>query len=79
MNNLPDKNDRSSGVVWITGLSGAGKTTLAEKVADKLRLSGRAVVLLDGDVLRNVLGANTLHNSISRIEIAKNIQGCVKY
>tara|TARA_B110000003_G_C16616566_1_gene521507 strand:- start:1073 stop:1648 length:576 start_codon:yes stop_codon:yes gene_type:complete len=79
MNNLYDKNDQSSGaVIWITGLSGAGKTTLAQGVADKLRLSGRAVVLLDGDVLRDVLGANTNHSSVSRLEIAKKYSGLCK-
>ncbi|MBI3767177.1 MAG: adenylyl-sulfate kinase [Deltaproteobacteria bacterium] len=41
-------------VVWITGLSGAGKTTLAMALVAQLRDRGRAAVLLDGDVLREV-------------------------
>ena len=44
-------------VIWITGLSGAGKSTLASKVTDKLRSREKHVVLLDGDELREVLGA----------------------
>ena len=44
-------------VIWITGLSGAGKTTLATEVAMHLRAQGEAVVLLDGDELREVFGA----------------------
>jgi adenylylsulfate kinase-like enzyme len=44
-------------VLWITGLSGAGKSTLALKVAQRLRAKGEAVVVLDGDVLREVFGA----------------------
>ncbi len=44
-------------VVWITGLSGAGKSTLAREVVGKLRSIGGAVVLLDGDELREVFGA----------------------
>lgn len=44
-------------VVWITGLSGAGKSTLAAALAGRLRGSGDAVVLLDGDELREVFGA----------------------
>jgi adenylylsulfate kinase len=44
-------------VLWITGLSGAGKSTLAHEVAGRLRARGEAVVLLDGDELREVFGA----------------------
>ncbi len=41
-------------VVWITGLSGAGKTTLATRLVDRCRDRGVGVVLLDGDRLRAV-------------------------
>ena len=44
-------------VIWITGLSGAGKSTLAHEVVARLRASGEAVVMLDGDELREVFGA----------------------
>lgn len=44
-------------VIWITGLSGAGKSTLAQEVAARLRAEGEAVVMLDGDELRQVFGA----------------------
>lgn len=44
-------------VVWITGLSGAGKSTLAAVLAGRLREAGEAVVVLDGDELREVFGA----------------------
>jgi adenylylsulfate kinase len=44
-------------VIWITGLSGAGKSTLAHEVVARLRTSGEAVVMLDGDELREVFGA----------------------
>lgn len=44
-------------VVWITGLSGSGKSTLASELVARLRESGRSVLLLDGDELREVFGA----------------------
>lgn len=44
-------------VVWITGLSGAGKSTLAKEVTALMRAEGEAVVMLDGDDLREVFGA----------------------
>jgi cytidine diphosphoramidate kinase len=50
-----------SGVVWITGLSGAGKTSLAHEVVSRLRAEGKAVVMLDGDELRKVFGAASEH------------------
>lgn len=40
--------------VWVTGLSGAGKTTLANGLARSYREEGLSVVQLDGDVLREI-------------------------
>lgn len=41
--------------IWFTGLSGAGKSTIAEALADVLRSYGQRVELLDGDVVRTHL------------------------
>jgi adenylylsulfate kinase len=43
--------------LWLTGLSGAGKTTIADAVAQQLRAAGREVEVLDGDELRRGLSA----------------------
>ena len=43
------------GTVWLTGLSGAGKSTIAYALAERLREQGCAVEVLDGDELRDAL------------------------
>lgn len=42
-------------VIWLYGLSGAGKTTLAMATAQALHAAGRPTVMLDGDRLRSGL------------------------
>jgi adenylylsulfate kinase len=41
--------------VWFTGLSGAGKTTLANAVARELQLANAKIEILDGDEMRQTL------------------------
>lgn len=43
--------------VWFTGLPSSGKTTVAETVADRLRIESYRVEVLDGDALRATLSA----------------------
>jgi len=57
-------------VYWITGLSGAGKTTLCRGLSSYLRARGHHVVMLDGDHLREVLGAIHAHTREERIDLA---------
>src|ERR1700683_217953 len=42
-------------VFWITGLSGAGKSTVGEGLWRRLRAAGSPAVLLDGDKLREAI------------------------
>lgn len=48
---------RPGAVIWLTGLSGAGKSSLANALALRLNQLGHPCYVLDGDVLRN--GLNT--------------------
>ena len=43
--------------IWLTGLSGAGKSTVSAILIERLRERGRPVELLDGDVVRTNLSA----------------------
>jgi adenylyl-sulfate kinase len=54
MFNENKKNDQGY-VVWMTGLSGAGKTTIALVLVDELKKRGLKVERLDGDVVRESL------------------------
>jgi adenylylsulfate kinase len=46
---------RTGATVWFTGLPSAGKTTLANALAERLRSRSLRVEILDGDVVRPVL------------------------
>ena len=50
-------------VFWITGLSGAGKTTLGRELCGRLRAKGRPVIFLDGDVLRAAIAEDLGHSA----------------
>ena len=56
-------------VIWITGLSGAGKTTVATALNQHLKKYGLNPILLDGDNLRNLFnGKVDFDNSYCREE-----------
>ncbi len=67
--------NKNGKVFWFTGLSGAGKTTLADLVAKRFRMRGEVVVLLDGDELRPVFnfstGSSTNHTPKQRLALGK--------
>jgi bifunctional enzyme CysN/CysC len=55
-------------VVWLTGLSGSGKSTIAAELERQLFLSGRQVYLIDGDNLRHGLNAGLSFAAADRTE-----------
>lgn len=50
-----DDLSRPASTAWLTGLSGAGKTTLANAAATLARQAGYAICIIDGDQLRQGL------------------------
>src|SRR6185295_6401766 len=56
MTKLATSSNVSRGVVvWLTGLSGAGKSTITDALAPLLRAAGKPVEVLDGDIVRTHL------------------------
>jgi adenylylsulfate kinase-like enzyme len=60
-------------VVWITGLAGSGKTTLGSRLALELRAQGRAVVHVDGDNVRALMGSDLGYGTRDRVDNAYRI------
>jgi adenylylsulfate kinase-like enzyme len=48
-------------VIWLTGLTAAGKTTIAEAIHSELHSRGFAVEFLDGDAMRRSLSGTWVH------------------
>ena len=65
-------------VVWIIGLSGAGKTTVGKILFEQLRQSDPNWVLLDGDTLRDVWGDAVGHSIEGRALNAHRISNLCK-
>ena len=59
--------------LWLTGLPAAGKTTLARAVAEALRSQGRAVLVLDGDEVRDTLSAGLGFDAAARDENVRRV------
>ena len=66
-------------VIWIIGLSGTGKTTLASQVVERIRQLNGKVVLLDGDLIRTLFGNDVDHTIEGRQRNAERLSVLSKF
>ena len=60
-------------MLWFTGLSGAGKSTIADLVEKKLLAGGRHTMLLDGDNVRHGLNRDLGFTDADRVENIRRV------
>jgi adenylyl-sulfate kinase len=65
--------DQSACIIWFTGLSGAGKSTVANLVEGWLALQGRHTYLLDGDNVRHGLNKDLGFTAADRVENIRRV------
>jgi adenylylsulfate kinase len=70
---MSDSNQHKGFTLWFTGLSGSGKSTIAERVALKLERKGMPVEILDGDVVRTHLSKGLGFSREDRDENIKRV------
>ena len=69
---------QKSCVLWLTGLSGAGKSTIANLVEKKLHALGRHTYLLDGDNVRHGLNKDLGFTDVDRVENIRRVAEVAK-
>ena len=69
---------QKSKVLWFTGLPGAGKSTIAIQLEQKLRASGKHTCLLDGDIIRLGLNQDLGFTQQDRVENIRRIAEVAK-
>lgn len=65
--------DQRPCIIWLTGLSGAGKSTIANLVEGWLTLQGRHTYLLDGDNVRHGLNKDLGFTAADRVENIRRV------
>jgi bifunctional enzyme CysN/CysC len=65
--------EQRAAVLWFTGLSGAGKSTIADLAEKKLLACGRHTMLLDGDNVRHGLNRDLGFTDADRVENIRRV------
>ena len=71
-------NSHGSAVIWFTGLSGAGKSTVANLLEKRLHAVGKRTYLLDGDNLRHGLNKDLGFTATDRVENIRRVAEVAK-
>lgn len=70
--------DQKGAVIWMTGLSGSGKSTIANEAERVLFNSGKMTTILDGDNLRSGLNQNLGFGDEDRLENVRRVAEVAK-
>ena len=70
--------DQRGMVIWMTGLSGSGKSTIAITLERQLHAAGRYTVVLDGDNVRDGINSNLGFSDADRTENIRRIAEIAK-
>lgn len=71
-------NGQKPSVLWFTGLSGAGKSTIANLVEKRLHAMGRRTMILDGDNVRHGLNRDLGFSEADRVENVRRVAEVAK-
>jgi bifunctional enzyme CysN/CysC len=71
-------NEQKPCILWFTGLSGAGKSTIADLLEQALHRQGRHTILLDGDNVRHGLNRDLGFSDEDRVENIRRISEVAK-
>src|SRR5882724_93502 len=66
-------NDCAGRILWLTGLSGAGKSTIAAELRSRLAALGRRAFILDGDNMRRGLCSDLTFSPEGRKENIRRV------
>ena len=75
---MGQETNRQGAIVWLTGLSGAGKTTISRALENELSTRNMRSYVLDGDLLRRGLNSNLGFSPEDRAENIRRIAEVAK-
>lgn len=67
------QNKHKAALLWFTGLSGSGKSTIAKKLEKRLFEEGKQTMLLDGDQVRHGLNGDLGFSDADRVENIRRV------
>ncbi len=75
---LATQKEQKPGVLWFTGLSGSGKSTIANALQQKLFAMGKHTFVLDGDNVRHGLNRDLGFTDVDRVENIRRVSNVAK-